>query len=520
MPGIIKRIFSSLWVLVPACVILLTMALYPIGRALICPPYPYQLDYAEGFLAVESQMMARGESIYPTLEDYPYLVGNYPPVYPALCAPFFLLFGPSLLWGRLICVLSAVGIAICMVVIIYNRTKGILPRGEVLPIVLAPLLFWNTYALYEWIGYARVDLPAIFFGLIGLAMLSGEINKPRLRMAILFFLLSIFTKQIQVFAPLSAMIFLFLKERKTGLYFLKWFLGLFLVIFIFLILATRGQYFLHTVTYNANVFELWQLKVWIGHLFRLYPFYLLAFLLLGGVVIYDYLSKRGTGKTSPPDLFSIYAIVGGLSFLTIGKVGAASNYLLEFHVALSIFTCIKIAALVQYPRETRTKTKAMVLIILVGALLNLHAIHVVRARRMLFSRPNPGKGSFEKGNKMLEIISEYPDPILCEQPIFLLLAGKKVLFQPFIMSQLHKEGKWDQTPVMEDIRQKSFSLIMTGQDVTGEGHFWQYTPEMVGAIRDHYTPLLSGRPLTRNFLESPLGGIPYFIYIPEREDHD
>jgi hypothetical protein len=120
---------------------------------------------------------------------------------------------------------------------------------------------------------------------------------------------------------------------------------------------------------------------------------------------------------------------------------------------------------------------------------------------------------------MLDIVSDFPDPILCEQPIFLLLSGKKIVFQPFIMSELQKEGKWNQQRFIEDLGQRRFSLIVTGQDVRKEGHFWQYTKEMIQAIREQYTPLLDEGAPWRAALESPSGGIPYFIYIPKSGVH-
>ena len=477
--------------------------------------YPYQLDYAEGYVAVESWQLSRGESIYPSLEDYPCLVGNYPPLYPLVCAPFFLLFGPSLFWGRLICALSALGICAVMIIVMGKR------EGWFLPVVLSPALFLCTYELYEWIGYARVDLPAIFLSLLGLAFLSGELTKSRLRLALVCFVLSIFTKQVQIIAPASACVYLVWKDRKTGLRFTAWFLGLVLGIFLLLNLLTRGQYYKHTVLYNANIYDWWQLgNVWLRHIFRFYLFYLSSILIVGATVVYRWICARKRQGAFPiPDLFSIYAILGALSFFTIGKVGAASNYLLEFHVALGLFFGLNIARIGDLSRMSFTRSVQISLIVILGVLIHLHALYVVKTYPLLFSRPNPHKQDFAKGNKMLDIVGDFPDPILCEQPIFLLLSGKKILFQPFIMSELQKEGKWNQQRFVDDLKQRRFSLIVTGQDVRNTGHFWQYTREMIQAIREQYTPLLNENSPWKAALESPSGGIPYFIYKPKSGNH-
>ena len=158
----------------------------------------------------------------------------------------------------------------------------------------------------------------------------------------------------------------------------------------------------------------------------------------------------------------------------------------------------------------------MTLFFLVIVLTNFHAGWLFHLRPFLFARPNPDKVAYAKGDEMLQIVREYPDPILCEQPIFLLLAGRRILFQPFIMSQLVREGKWNQAKFLEDVRRGKFSLIVTGQDVGQEGYFWQYTPEMRQAIMEKYTSLLLDKPSLRHLLESPAGGIPYYIYVPRR----
>lgn len=485
------------------------MSYKPLERIVVGTGYPYQLDYAEGYIAVEAWQLTKGQSIYPSLNDYPYLVGNYPPLYPMIQAPFFLIFGPSLFWGRLICVLSAIGILILMFYIVRHCTRAVFPS------ILAPIIVCNTYAFYEWLGYARVDFPAIFFSLAGLAVLMKGDDRKKIRLALIFFLLSIYTKQVQILAPASACIYLFLKDRRKGLRFLAWLCGLGVGLFLLLNIITKGQYYLHTVVYNANKYDWWQVKKWLLHVFRLYRFYLSSILLILATILYGRLKSKTKREEVVPNLFFIYAIMGVVSFFTIGKIGAASNYLLEFHIALGLLFGLGTGRLAQSLPEWKKKTGLAVLTLLIILLINLHAIHAWRLNWIFFSRPNPDKIAREKGDELLEMMKDYPDPILCEQPIFLLLARKKVVFQPFIMSQIQKEGKWDQGKFLSDLETEKFSLIVTGQDMFLEGHIWQYTGEMRKIIREKYKPLLESQPATRSLMESPQGGIPYFIYIPK-----
>ena len=508
----ITRNSPLLWLLFPACLILILIAYYPLERSVLALRYPFQLDYAEGYIAAESWMITQGESIYPPLSDYPYLVGNYPPVYPFLCAPFFLLFGASLFWGRLFCVISALGICGVMIFIIWRKTRAVLPS------LLAPLIFINTYALYEWIGYARVDLPAIFFSLLGLAFILESSDKGRLRWALVFFILSVYTKQVQFFAPLAACLYLFWRDKKIGLRFAAWFAGLVIGIFLVLCICTKGEYYKHTVVYNANVFSWWQIKVWLRHVFLFHRYYLLLIILTSGFVFYKWFKEVKEIGAKSPDLFSIYAAVGALSFFTIGKVGAASNYLLEFYAALGLFFGLNVSRVFDRMQIVRKKIPALILIFFLAFLFNMHAFHLLTIKSALFSRPNPLRADWDQGRLMLDIVRDYPDPILCEQPIFLILAGKKVVFQPFIMSQLHKESKWNQVGFIRDIRKKRFSLIMTGQDMFDPEieHLWQYTEQMRNTIRDHYKPLFKEKSPDMKLLITSSVGIPYYIYIPRQ----
>ena len=505
------------WVFIVAVFILLTLAFFPLERAWRCLQYPYGLDYAEGYLAVEAWQLAQGVSMYPNHDNYPYLVGNYPPLYPFVNALMFTVFKPSLFWGRLICAISALGIIILMFCAVYKKHSLLLPS------LLAPLLLINTYEFYEWIGYARVDLPAIFFSLAGLFVLldkKGETNKRRMTFAVILFLFSIYTKQIQIFAPIAACLYLIIQNRKIGLKFSGALWGVVLLVFALLAVITRGEYFKHTVIYNANRFDWRQVYVWFRHVLRFYFFYMATLFILAASITYE--SIKNKKKGGAPDLFNLYALIGALSFLTIGKIGAAGNYILETHAAFGIFFGSALSKAIEGFR-TGIKQRFNIALILIAALfINLHSLWLFRIQRILFSRPNPGKTAYAKSEMLMKIVSEHPNPILCEQPIFLLLAKKNVIFQPFIMSELAREGKWDQSQFVNDLENQKFSLIITGQNMLQDGFLWQYTEEMRAAIRANYMEYVeSGDALQQAswnaFMRSGIDGIPYYIYIPKKE---
>lgn len=497
------------FILIPPLILMLFLSVFPFKRAIVSLVYPYQLDYAEGFLAVEAEQLASGQSIYQPVEEPPYLVGNYPPVYPLLQAPFFFLFGPSLLWGRLIVFLSTLGIMIMIGFIVWGNSRYIIMA------ILSPLLFWNTFALHEWIAYVRVDLPAICLGLAGLFMISLNDSRRNRMIALLLFSLSLYTKQIQFFAPLAACLYLIMKDWKSGLKFTGILAGIVLGIFIILTLLTRGEYFRHTVTYNANIFEWWQVLTWIRHVLRFHFFFVILFVML--LIFYTVGRFKNKKDINSFDLYFIYAVLGLISVLAIGKVGAASNYLLEFYVSAAIFAGLIIGEWIKSIKRNHKNGLLLFLFYLSVVLLFFHSVRLLTVQRMLFSRPNPEKVALEKGDRLLEIIKGVEGEVYSEQPVFNLLSGKEVSFQPFIMSELAKEGKWNQEPFLKKLSHAEYSLIVTGQDIQKEGFKWQYTEEMQQAIRQSYRSLYPEGSMWKRLLEHPAGGIPYYVYVPEEE---
>ena len=49
-------------------------------ESIILINYPYQISYGEGFILNQAVIQSQGQSIYQDITNYPYLVGNYPPV--------------------------------------------------------------------------------------------------------------------------------------------------------------------------------------------------------------------------------------------------------------------------------------------------------------------------------------------------------------------------------------------------------------------------------------------------------
>ncbi len=60
---------------------------------------------------------------------------------------------------------------------------------------------------------------------------------------------------------------------------------------------------------------------------------------------------------------------------------------------------------------------------------------------------------------MVSIIGRAAGPVLAEEPIYLLAAGKRVLFNPFVMKWMAKGGRWDEQRLVRDLARHYFSMV-------------------------------------------------------------
>ncbi|MEO7995684.1 MAG: hypothetical protein ABI743_14890, partial [bacterium] len=91
------------------------------------------------------------------------------------------------------------------------------------------------------------------------------------------------------------------------------------------------------------------------------------------------------------------------------------------------------------------------------------------------------------------------------------LSGQPVFFNPFIMTELAREGLWDETPVLDLLKQRQIPILFLSQPPNpdaasdrGSGAGWQrLTPAMQQAVLDQYQ-LVTTVPVRRE----------WYVYAP------
>jgi hypothetical protein len=500
-------------------------------------PY-FQLDNEEGALLYQALLIREGKSIYRPLVDYPLVVGTYPPVYMLLTSCFVSPLAPSLSAGRTI---SAVALCFCLVAIfaLVWRISGSVVAG-----VLAAGLFLATFEVYSWAPYHRVDFLALAFSLLGLVMWS---LRSQLRLSVagsaVLFSLAFFTKQTALAAPLALAATLLVTNRRQCLRWCLAWAGCVLVPYALLNLATGSQFFRHTVLYNANTMRWHEFSLWAAHIARFYPWFclLIGFSLV--VIAISYLRNKEDGESSSaeiggytshsrdteatedvceesaarhecPDcatsretllLVAFYFLFSLPNIVALVKAGSAENYLLE-PLAAGAIVSGSVAGLLMSSLKRQSQRRTEVMAAVAIAMLASHATHVMRWSPVMFSAAkNPTSADFENAAVVTRRLAAVSGPVVSELSTYAVLAGKDVVFQPFIMSELARQKRWDQTQFINDITMCKFGLVAVTVDLCSDAFTDAFTPEMRKALCDNYEcrDKLLGGSLWRHYLYYP-----------------
>jgi len=215
----------AMWVAIaiPALIQLWLLIVAIAGRV----SYPYDLEWMEGGMLHHALRLQNGQPLYaePSVDFIPYL---YTPFYPALLAALGEVFGLSYTLGRVLSILSLVGIgAVAFASICAPRFKHVAKLPAIVGTLLALGLFCAVYPFVEgWYDLVRADtlfLLLITAGLAGAANWSatGEGAKGHGRVAAVAAILafSFFAKQTGIlYVALGGMIVLIVAWRRLPTY--------------------------------------------------------------------------------------------------------------------------------------------------------------------------------------------------------------------------------------------------------------------------------------------------------------
>jgi hypothetical protein len=324
----------------------------------------------------------------------------------------------------------------------------------------------------------RVDALALCFSLAGLLVVVHNLGKKSIYWAVPLFLASIFTKQSYIVAPLATIIYLFFKDRGRCMYF-TFFMGLGGTLLIGLCTLVFGTSFLaqtflvgsqpHNLHIGASLLKL--------------VLYSIPAVLAFSIA---YIITKVRGKEF--DLFSLYFVLAvTMCILLITKEGAWLNYAIELVAAGSILVGLLMGKLLN-----RANPKSLEQFLVVAALIILPLSPM--GSWYNYHLPDSVKESYVEILPKLEAVA---DPVICEDATLAMQAGRDVIWEPsvFVLGGYYRTT-WNQTPFVNSISAREFSLIVLNYDVTT---WWlpqddlpypkpyeRLTGEMAQAIVDNY----------------------------------
>ncbi|MBZ0255272.1 glycosyltransferase family 39 protein [bacterium] len=440
------------------------------GAALVA--HPYDLDNSEGFILYQSVRIAQGEFLYPPLDAAPYLVDNYPPVYPIVGAIGVKLFGVGFAWLRGVSLLSTVLTALLLGVWTHQKTRS---RSAAL---MAGLIFLTFYHVYQWGALARVDSLGLLFCIAALAVFE---RSRRWQFTVPLLLFALFTKQSFFAAPMAITACLAASDWKRAVKFIIAVAASSLLIWACILFLSSGRAWNHLVTYNANAFY-WA-DVWINfsHWIWMYTVWGCAPL---AVLLMDAKRIRCNDEGASPLL--LWFMLGAIAeALLCGKIGSAPNYFLALVAAASV-GCGVIYAEFDNLRKTSVASHIAYSFFVAAFILQLVATLHWPYSAMDFA-PTPTRAEAQAGRLMQNRLQKIDGPVLSDLCGLPLLDGQGPVMQPFILTQLSHEGEWNQQPLLDAIKQRRFSALLLHFDLSRPD--WdrrRFTEEMIATFRDSF----------------------------------
>ncbi len=424
--------------------------------------FPYQTDYGEGPLLSQARQIASGHDPYHSDARPPYTVANYTPVYPLLVAALQRLtsargFGPSrALSGAATLVAAALAAATAHTLLRRAGRSGW--TAAAIPPLSAGLLLCQP-DIWLWGPLGRVDALALAWSMAGIYAVA---RRPlRADRAWPWFLLAVLTRQSSIEGLAAAIWYLWPQGRAVAIRLgLRW-AGALAVGVAALQLLTAGRFLQQIVLANVNTWTpAAALLGWLGWLFLNGGLPLLAGAAWGWRLTRDLPDGR---------LLRGFAVSAWIVSLTVGKVGSSVNYFFP-----TIAACSLLAALIPLsPRRAGLAAAALVAYAVgLGPVADGHGVAAAAVRTLTAYRDPrtpgynrlgwrvPADGRDPAQRRLVALLRATPGPILSENMGDLLLAGHRIFFQPFEMTQLYRAGRWNDAPLVRRAQTGGFGLVV------------------------------------------------------------
>ncbi len=511
--------------------------------------FPFDYDQGEGFELVDTVFFSRFEFPYRDTEVFPFYSSNYPPLFHVIAAPLVWLFGPAYWYGRLLGFLGTCITAAAIAFAVYRDGQRRAGKGHLLLATIAALCYLASNTVYHIGPLFRQHATMVMFETLAVVLLAGanEIGEPRLRRRALFWGLLLviaagYTKQLAAVTALAVGLFLLLRSPRRALVWGSFAAAVGVGIFVWMTLATEGQWWRQAILANVNQLDVQQTIALARQWVALHGFLLVPALLL---LLYELYFDR----------MSLYALwfllAAGINGAASGAWGAGDSYFATSIAAAcilsgiffsrsvqgtwsfpdSVYTRRLIAPLRRYNRAFAAAALLLVPLLLLGygrAVLHLPTDAPVfrEVAALLGVTPNARNGFYDSartqdgqfpggyadighwvtqadidaGWQIVALVQAVPTPVMSEDAGFTLQAGRGIIGNPTQLLNLDLKGLYDGGELIGMLERREFGLIILRAQF--------YPQRVLVAIAENYAPTE----------EVQMNGFNYIILRPREPD--
>ncbi|HEX9989398.1 MAG TPA: hypothetical protein VGE45_13100 [Chloroflexia bacterium] len=508
--------------------------------------YPYPRPGSEGLILYESLLVKRGGDPYAPITSERFISGPYPPIYYWLASATLPQDLPD--WsdpgkvtsvfqpGRTISLLAALLAAVLLPILVV-ADGGYTAKGRRATLlagvsgVLGGALFLSLPQVLVWATRFRGDMLMIALTAAGLVCVTLGVRgqgsgirgrgagvqkaladsaskatqhratnpwpltpNPWLLLSACLFALAFYTKQTALAGPVAAALYLLLRDWRVGL---RWcgVMALAVILpFVALDVATGHWFYLKMVDYHSlplsrlTLARLLEFAFWEDQ----WPI-IVAAVSYGFIRLWEALSARREKRVAgAPSLIALFMLAAFATLPTGAVVGADHNHLLMSGLAISAGTGGLLAWSLARLEPGRGN--------LIAGVAAPVALLLVLIYATLTSAPSswygpdlgmPGVAEQEQLRKIVLNVRQNPGSVFfADDPGILALAGKETPYDdPFTMTALALQGRWDESAYVSMLREGKFGLLVLSCDVINRPDLCRadtLTPGVKDAIRDGY----------------------------------
>jgi len=407
--------------------------------------FPYDLNYGEGYVLNDAIRLSRGESLYVDLQQFPMVRSPYPPLFPLVWSVFQSIAGPVFWPGRLLSVLSLVGIGLFVGWNAWRLRLGIWPS------VVAVGLVAGSPFVYQWAGYARVDMLALLGAVGGVVAAQWVGGRRGVLLSAVLCGLAIWTKQTTITAAVAVGIALTLRSWRCGAAFALLIGVPSLFVVLALNAATAGEFAQHVLAGNSTN-PLIPLRAAV---------YVAAFVILDLPAVVAGLWWLRRGLTRAPSPIAVYLPIALLAAVSAGNGGSSVNYLIEPVLAVALVVPFAWRAV---PREAALAAPLLAAVQLAVLVHWPNSFGTTYLGESALGH-TPTQVDAAIGAHLDSVVQAASGEVIAEPAGFALRNGRPVYLQPIDLRAEQLQGRWRSEPLTAALASGRFSEVITAYNL-------------------------------------------------------